>query len=141
MCLPHDNQDMLEGIARGNHIQNAGSFGSRLTSAACFAMILFISPMMKTFSFTLFSLLIALSGSAVFSQTSETDDRLRKGLERYPEADRDGDGVLTMEEARAYLKQRKEARPSSSRDAGGSPELPPNYANVSYGPHERNRLD
>jgi hypothetical protein len=35
-------------------------------------------------------------------RTSENNDRLRSLLDSHPEADRDGDGVLTVREAEAY---------------------------------------
>lgn len=39
---------------------------------------------------------------SVQAQTSEDNPRLKKAMERFPDADADKDGVLTMEEARAY---------------------------------------
>jgi len=51
---------------------------------------------------------IALSVSA-FAQTSENNRRLRNALRDYPEADANKDGVLTLEEARAF--KDKTARP------------------------------
>lgn len=73
---------------------------------------------------------------------------LKRGLQMYPEADADKDGVLTLEEARAYLKKmnvseesllsRLEKRTDKPAKSGG-PE--PTLADVKYGPHERNVLD
>lgn len=40
------------------------------------------------------------------AQTSTYTPRLKRALEQYPEADADGDGVLTFDEARAYLQKR-----------------------------------
>lgn len=79
--------------------------------------------------------------------TSENNDRLRKGLKSYPEADANKDGILTIEEARAYLRKmnvsegavlgKKTAK--ADKDKSGGPE--PTLADVKYGPHERNVLD
>ncbi|MEM6776804.1 MAG: alpha/beta hydrolase fold domain-containing protein [Planctomycetota bacterium] len=55
--------------------------------------------------FTAFSWLIL--SQPVDAQTSETNARLKQGLKRYPEADTDQDGILTMDEAQAYLKQKR----------------------------------
>lgn len=40
-------------------------------------------------------------------QTSENNARLKDGLVKFPEADADKNGVLTVEEARAFLKKRQ----------------------------------
>ena len=50
--------------------------------------------------------------------------------------DANKDGFITMEEDRAFRKQR------ANRQGGQRPQLPtPTEANVSYGPHERNMVD
>ncbi len=41
--------------------------------------------------------------------TSENDERLRRGLAKYPRADINGDGVLTLSEIRAYMAKQREA--------------------------------
>lgn len=74
------------------------------------------------------------------TQTSENNDRLRKGLQQYPQADTNKDGVLTMEEGLAFLAKMKTAAPGNT-DAKKTSGPAPTFANVSYGPHERNRLD
>jgi len=48
--------------------------------------------------------------SAIFAQTSETNPRLKAGLNRYPAADTDNDGILTLAEARAFIKKHPEHR-------------------------------
>jgi acetyl esterase len=81
---------------------------------------------------------------------AETAARLEQLLKQYPDADTNRDGTLTIEEAQAYAQKLRaqrtkrgtatdaddagEARPNSSRPA-------PTHADVSYGPHERNKLD
>ena len=51
-----------------------------------------------------FTLVSALATNAA-AQTSSTDRRLQRALQQYPAADANGDGVLTLEEALAYLNQ------------------------------------
>ncbi|MFC1806598.1 hypothetical protein ACFL09_06435 [Planctomycetota bacterium] len=50
---------------------------------------------------------VSSSGGTV---TSENNQRLRQALQRYPDADANGDGVLTMGEARAYLRRLREKK-------------------------------
>lgn len=69
--------------------------------------------------------------------TSETNERLRKGLEQYPAADANKDGILTLTEAQAYLKKMRPQQPAAKKPTGPAP----THADAAYGPHERNRLD
>ncbi len=69
-----------------------------------------------------------------------TDERLQKLLKKFPEADADGDGVLTEDEARAYKKTGKGGKPAKAATTTGDRKASL-HANVSYGPHERNVLD
>jgi acetyl esterase/lipase len=71
-------------------------------------------------------------------KTSENDARLKRGLARYPAADTNRDGVLTMSEATAY--QRKRGQGKAPKSTKGSQPTPA-HADLHYGPHERNRLD
>jgi len=95
-------------------------------------------------SFASAVLLVACStGSVVEAQTSRDDPRLREGLRRYPVADADGDGVLTMQEAKAFLASRGMTVAEALRPADpprGKP-LAPDVADVAYGSHERCRID
>ena len=61
--------------------------------------------------------------------TSDNNEQLRNALKRYPQADANKDGILTLEEARAFLQKR------------AAEAVPPTHANVRYGTHERNLLD
>ncbi len=70
--------------------------------------------------------------------TSENNDRLRQGLKRYPAADTNKDGILSLEEAKAYLAKNKPG-PIPTENKPGA--LKPDVANVAYGPHARHRLD
>ena len=74
--------------------------------------------------------------SVVSAQTSETNRRLKRALDRFPEADANKDGILTMEEALA-------ARSGFERATGNGrgTMLKPDHENVVYGPYERNVLD
>lgn len=69
--------------------------------------------------------------------TSENNGRLRDGLHKFPEADANKDGILTLEEGRAFLAKSKKAGAGTPPKGG----VPPTFADVSYGPHERNKLD
>lgn len=80
-----------------------------------------------------------LLGAACAQQSSETNDRLREYLERFPGADANRDGVLTREEALAHRERRQ--RMLEQREAYEAGKPAPDLADVAYGPHERNRLD
>jgi|GEM_PF-1174004 len=60
--------------------------------------------------------------------TSENNSRLKKGLKDYPEADTDGDGVLTLKEARTFLKKLadgdEKAPPRKGGDSDTAIEVP-----------------
>lgn len=47
-----------------------------------------------------------LTTSLVYAETSETNERLKRVLKRFPEADANKDGILTMDEAKAFRDQR-----------------------------------
>lgn len=71
-------------------------------------------------------------------------ERLQEYLKQYPDADTNKDGVLTIEEARAYLRQMRAGKAGKAKKAESattSAAFPPTFANVAYGPHERNVLD
>jgi len=84
-----------------------------------------------------------LARAAPQDRSSENDERLKRLLERFPQADADKDGVLTMEEARAFrnrLEQWRRQRQERQRAAEKSRPAP-THADVKYGPHERNVFD
>ncbi len=74
-------------------------------------------------------------------------EQLQQLLKRFPQADLDGDGVLTLEEAkqaRAKLAQKAAAKKKTAAPAAAPSSdtaITPTFANVAYGPHERNVLD
>lgn len=88
---------------------------------------------------------LLVSGGCLVSSaqvTSENNERLRQGLQQYPAADTDKDGVLTMAEAKAFLaRMKKPAKARDSESAAKPGAVKPDAANVAYGPHERNKLD
>ena len=65
-------------------------------------------------------------------------ERMAALLERFPEADTDGDGVLSREEARAYMVKRMEERGGAF---GGAGRVRATKVNEKYGTDERNVLD
>ena len=77
------------------------------------------------------------------NRTSETDERLAEALKRFPEADADKDGVLTAVEAQAFIKNRRgRAERIRKQRAELEKNRPtPDFADVRYGPHERNVFD
>jgi len=67
------------------------------------------------------------------AQTRE--EKLADWLKKFPQADTNKDGTLTVEEAKAFLnKQRREKRQKKET-------LPPTHSDVVYGPHSSNVLD
>lgn len=80
---------------------------------------------------------------------AEADPRLQELLKRYPAADTNKDGVLSFEEAQAHAKVIRRGAKSAlpEGDEGIAPraskaqKAAPTHADVSYGPHERNKLD
>lgn len=96
-------------------------------------------------------LAVAFQGTTAFGQrklapserSSENDERLERLLDRFPQADTDKDGVLTADEARAFLPKVQELRRKMQERqrmaAKDRPKL--TRADVKYGPHERNVFD
>ena len=78
-------------------------------------------------------LLAAVLYSAV-EPTSKANANLQRILKRYPQADANKDGVLTLTEAKAFQKKRQDREVNR-------PKLKPTNADIIYGPHKRNRLD
>jgi acetyl esterase/lipase len=80
----------------------------------------------------------ALGAAPAPNKDSVTAERLQKFLQRFPQADANGDGVLTESEARAF-RQVKQSGKFSAPPARGP--RAPTHADVTYGPHARNLLD
>ena len=92
-------------------------------------------------------LVLSLLALPLALAAADTDARLQQLLQQYPAADTNKDGVLTFEEAQAHAKKLRRARPADVGDDGGTtpPDTAnkpaPTHADVSYGPHERHKLD
>jgi acetyl esterase/lipase len=72
--------------------------------------------------------------------SSANNDRLREALKRYPDADANKDGMLTLEEARGFMaKNAAKGLEAAKKQAAKGPA--PTWPNISYGPHPRNVLD
>jgi hypothetical protein len=72
----------------------------------------------------------------VQERTSQYDERLGQWLKQYPEADANGDGILTLPEAEAFRQKRQPSGGAGSRKA-----LTPTLRDVRYGEHPRQVLD
>ena len=92
--------------------------------------------------FALFLLVVVPPAGNATAQTKtpDADRRLQQWLKKFPQADANGDGVLTEQEARAYKKTRKAGK-TAEKPTAGDKAISPTQANISYGPHERNKLD
>ena len=66
--------------------------------------------------------------------TSKTNANLQKIFKRYPQADVNKNGVLTLTEAKVFQIKRRE------READ-RPQLKPTHADIAYGMHKRHKLD
>jgi len=76
---------------------------------------------------------ISLVATMAFAQTRE--EQLATLLKRFPQADTNKDGRLTVEEAKAFLNKQRQRKQQTN-------ELPsPTHADVAYGSHPRNVLD
>jgi len=67
--------------------------------------------------------------------------KLQERLRKFPEADANGDGVLTEQEARAHQKSVKKGKATKAEVTDAKPAGAPAFADISYGPHARNVLD
>jgi len=85
-----------------------------------------------SFSFLLTFTLLLASLSIGQGQETPGEDQLAKWHAQFPDADLNGDGRLTVEEATRYREQLQEKRPKK---------IPPTHADAVYGNHERNRFD
>lgn len=77
-------------------------------------------------------------GHNVLAAPSFSEVQLQRLLKKFPAADANKDGILTNAEAASYHQKRQAARKKKS---GKSPVPKRTFAEVSYGPDERNVLD
>ncbi len=100
---------------------------------------------MKSFLLSVvFLSLGCLTTKLVAQDISKLDDATRqKLLKRFPEADLNGDGALSETEAIKFAKAKRKGGSTQSNSnpsaEGANPK--PTFADISYGPHERNKLD
>ena len=88
----------------------------------------------------LLSFALTLCCAAFGAQPDITPQQLQKLLKRYPDADENHDGTLSLEEARAY--RQKLSRQGKGPARGKRTSLPtPTHANVSYSPYRQDVLD
>lgn len=99
--------------------------------------------------------LIPSSSVMADEPTSETDERLKEKLKRRPEADANGDGILTFTEAKSHFQKARAQREKAQKGETEikeeerkrrnrtmtEPSIAPTIKDVPYGPHERNVLD
>lgn len=96
------------------------------------------------------------AGEGFAEQSSATNKRLARMLERYPAADANGDGVLTMSEAKSFRKSRKSGKKDKTSQKRSNAEQKSNteqkaygvqgavestFKNIKYGVHGKNALD
>ncbi len=74
------------------------------------------------------------------AQREVTPEQLQLLLKRFPDADANKDGKLTLDEARAY-RQKMTGKCGGKAETGKTALPAPTHADVHYGPHERNVLD
>ncbi len=88
------------------------------------------------------ALIILVFSVQTFAQTK--DEKLAAALLKYPQADTNKDGTLTMQEAKAFRKKylNKSNKSKRNKKSNNEKKLPkPTHANVTYGSHPRNVLD
>lgn len=88
-------------------------------------------------------LLALLCGAVLQAQDATTQDsiRLERMLKRFPNADANGDGILTLDEARRYRQRVRAERGMPDRPEAPAPEGTTKHADLKYGPHANNVLD
>jgi len=87
-------------------------------------------------------LILLIFSSQTFAQSKE--DKLAAALLKYPQADTNKDGTLTMQEAKAFRKKylKKSNKSKRNKKINNEKKLPkPTHANLVYGSHPRNVLD
>ena len=77
-----------------------------------------------------------LLGHSAFAQTNNQSQALAERLERFPQADTNKDGELSLEEWNVF-----DTRRQAEREARQAAKPKPTHANVPYGDHERQVFD
>ena len=73
------------------------------------------------------------------AQNADADERLKRMLKRFPEADLDKDGKLSRDELQK-LKEKRQGE-QSGKKGGGKQVLAPTHKDVAYGDHEKQAFD
>ncbi len=90
--------------------------------------------MIMRFSLAFLVLIVLCQGAPAQFSPQQLDN----WLERFPQADANGDGTLTIEEATAYRKTMQRGRGGDQRDAGGVPRefsVDPGWKNGQFPPY------
>ncbi len=90
---------------------------------------------------TILTLALLAPAPAAAEPTSKNSPWLEKLLKRFPAADADGDGVLTLAEAKAHREKQIRARGDRPRRPAGTIGPKPTHPNVAYNAHVRTKLD
>jgi hypothetical protein len=90
---------------------------------------------------TIIALAMALVSTVITSTShaepdSSSDERLKRFLQRAPQADANKDGVLTLTEAKAFLKEQRAKQANRNRAR-----VKPTHADIKYGEHARHVID
>jgi acetyl esterase/lipase len=81
-------------------------------------------------------LICVISSTSPGQSDSNSDDRIKRLLQRSPEADANKDGVLTLSEAKAFLNEQRAKQSNRNRER-----VKPTHADVKYGEHVRHAID
>jgi acetyl esterase len=86
---------------------------------------------------------IAQDESPVQNRAASKRDeaRLDQLLQRFPEADTNKDGKLTIQEAQQYRAATRADAPRTTESTSDARRIAPTYPNVAYGDHQRHVLD
>jgi acetyl esterase/lipase len=78
----------------------------------------------------------AITSTSLAEPDSNSDERLKRLLQRAPQADANKDGVLTRTEAQAFLKKRRAKQPNRRQSR-----VKPTHSDIKYGEHARHVID
>jgi acetyl esterase len=81
-------------------------------------------------------LVFAIISTSLAETDSNSDERLKRLIQRAPQADTNKDGVLTLKEAQAFLKEQR-AKQTNRNPARAQP----THTDIEYGEHARHVID
>jgi len=81
-------------------------------------------------------LLAGLNFASLAQPDSKSNERIKRLLQKSPQADANNDGVLTLKEAKAFLQEQRTQQSNRVRERAK-----PTHADVKYGEHERHAID